>query len=121
MKDTDFRLLSAGVEGGGEVFEERVSGDDTVAFKVAASWEVSPFWVLEGAVDFRCDVLVFLEDLVIAGLGVVEVTPVTVSAVGLRFFSLIVSVLGKGWKVGLASFLAYLSFKPSFFQAGICG
>ncbi len=118
VKDTDFRFVGAGVEGGGEDFEGRAS-DDGAAFRAAASWDVSPFWVLEGAVDFRCDVLVFFEDLVVARLGVVEVASVTVSLVCWRFFSLNVSVLGRGWKAGLGPSFAHLSFRPSFFQAGI--
>ncbi len=118
MKDTDFRFVGAGVEGGGEDFEGRAS-DDGAAFRAATSWDVSPFWVLEGAVDFRCDVLVFFEDLVVARLGVVEVASVTVSLVCLRFFSLNVSVLGRGWKAGLGPSFGHLSFRPSFFQAGI--
>lgn len=110
--------MGAGVEGGGEDLEGGAS-DDGATFRDAAPWDVSPFWVLEEAVDFRCEVLVFFEGLVVARLGVVEVASVTVLLVCLRFFSLNVSVLGRGWKAGLGPSFAHLSFRPSFFQAGI--
>lgn len=119
VKDTDFRFVGAGVEGGGEDIEGRASSDGAT-FRAAASWDVSPFWVLEGAVGFRCDVLVFFKGLVDAESDIVEVPSVTVSLVCLRFFfSLIASFFGSVWRVELASSLAYLSFRPSFFQAGI--
>ena len=119
VKDTDFRFVGKGVEeGGGEDSGCRVSADGA-AFRASAWWGVSPFWVSDGAVDFRCDVLVFFGGLVVARLGVVEGASMTVSLVCLRFFSLTVSVLGRGWEVGLASSLACLSFRPSFFQAGM--
>lgn len=119
VKDTDFRFVGAGVEGDREDMGGRASSDGA-AFRAAASWDVSPFVKLEGAVVFRCDVLVFFGDLVGAESGVVVAPSVTISLVCLRFFfSLIVSFCGSGWKVELASSLAYLSFRPSFFQAGI--
>ena len=79
---------------------------------------VSTFSIVEAVIICECDFLIFLEGLVAVGSDVVRFAAVFGFGSCLHFFSSSELVLGTGCGGGTEWSVAFLSLRPSFFQAG---
>lgn len=120
MKVTDLRFVIAGVEGGGDCVEGSALGAGE-EFRAIVSFGLSPLSVVVAEGSLECSFFSFFEGFGAEGSG--DSTPLSVwtSMEYLRFFSFAVVETALYLGVGGRSFWAYLSFRPSFFQAGMWG